>query len=88
VFVRVLLIALLLLFFARAIWRLIEGIVAGASLPGGASGPLQKAEPMVRDPVCGTFVLPSRALSLASGARVEYFCSEQCRTAFHHLPKS
>jgi YHS domain-containing protein len=87
VIVRVLLIALLLLFVGRALWRLIEGIVAGASLPGGASGPPQKSERMVRDPVCGTFVVPSRALSVASGGRVEYFCSEQCRMAFDR-PKS
>ena len=37
---------------------------------------------MVRDPICGTFVLPSRALSLGGGARIQYFCSEQCRTAY------
>jgi YHS domain-containing protein len=87
VLVRFLLLALLVLLVGRAVWRLIEGIVAGASLPGG-SGPPQKSERMVRDPICGTFVLPSRALSLPSGGHVEYFCSEKCRTAFDHRPKS
>jgi YHS domain-containing protein len=86
VLVRLLLLALLVLLVGRAIWRLVEGIVAGASLSGG-SGPPQKSERMVRDPICGTFVLPSRALSLASGGHVEYFCSEQCRTAFGHSPR-
>jgi YHS domain-containing protein len=87
VLVRFLLLALLVVLVGRAVWRLIEGIVAGASLPG-ASGPPQKNERMVRDPICGTFVLPSRALSLATGGHVEYFCSEKCRAAFHHQPKS
>jgi YHS domain-containing protein len=87
VLVRLLLLALLVLLVGRAVWRLIEGIVAGASLPDGG-GPLQKSERMVRDPVCGTFVLPSRAVSFASGGHVEYFCSEKCRTAFHHRPTS
>jgi YHS domain-containing protein len=86
VLVRLLLLALLVLLVGRAIWRLVEGIVAGASLSGG-SGPPQKSERMVRDPICGTFVLPSRALSLASGGHVEYFCSEQCRTAFGQGPR-
>jgi YHS domain-containing protein len=85
VWLRLLLLALLVLLVGRAIWRLAEAIVAGASLPG-ASGPPQKGEHMVRDPVCGTFVLPSRALSLASGGHIEYFCSEQCRSAFHARP--
>jgi YHS domain-containing protein len=87
VLVRLLLLALLVLLVGRAIWRLVEGIVAGASLPG-PSGPPQKSERMVRDPVCGTFVVPSRALSLTTGGHVEYFCSEQCRTAFDRQPKS
>ncbi len=87
VLVRLLLLALLVLLVGRAIWRLVEGIVAGASLPG-PSGPPQKSERMVRDPVCGTFVVPSRALSLATGGHIEYFCSEHCRTAFDRQPKS
>jgi YHS domain-containing protein len=87
VLVRFLLLALLVVLIGRAVWRLIEGIVAGASLTGG-SGPPQNSERMVRDPICGTFVLPSRALSLATGGHVEYFCSEKCRAAFHHRPKS
>ena len=38
---------------------------------------------MVRDPVCGTFLPPDAALSLAErGGAVRYFCSEKCRDAY------
>jgi YHS domain-containing protein len=35
-----------------------------------------------RDPVCGMKVDRSRALTLQSGARTLYFCSEGCRQAY------
>ena len=34
---------------------------------------------LVRDPVCGTFILPSKALTSGSGSNTRYFCSEKCR---------
>ncbi len=37
---------------------------------------------LVRDPVCGTYLQASRALSSRTGAKVFYFCSEECRKAF------
>ncbi|HEV3142102.1 MAG TPA: hypothetical protein VGY57_16360 [Vicinamibacterales bacterium] len=37
---------------------------------------------MVRDPVCGTFVVPERAVSIADGRSRVYFCSEKCRDAY------
>lgn len=80
---RALLILLLLFLLARAIWRLLGGIVAGASSsPGRASMP-RTGSHMVRDPVCGTFVVQSRALSArgADGA-VHYFCSDRCRDQY------
>jgi YHS domain-containing protein len=81
---RLLLFAVLGVLVIRALWRLLYGIVEGAaSSPGGRRpGPLQQGEKMERDPVCGTFVLPSRALSSASGGTVKYFCSEDCRRRF------
>jgi YHS domain-containing protein len=38
--------------------------------------------PLVRDPVCGTFVVPSKAIVAGSGAQMRYFCSEACRRAY------
>jgi YHS domain-containing protein len=37
---------------------------------------------MVRDPICGTFVLPDRARSIADGGSRVYFCSDACRDKY------
>ena len=37
---------------------------------------------MVRDPVCGTFVVPDGALTIADGRARVYFCSEKCRDQY------
>jgi YHS domain-containing protein len=37
---------------------------------------------MVRDPVCGTFVLPSRSVSARDRSGVHHFCSDRCRQAY------
>ena len=33
---------------------------------------------LVKDPVCQTYVVKSRAVRRADAGRVRYFCSEQC----------
>jgi YHS domain-containing protein len=68
----------------RALGKMLTGLIAGASPdPGRRSGPPERGVQMVRDPVCGTFLPPDAAVSLAerSGA-VRYFCSEKCRDAY------
>ena len=37
---------------------------------------------MVRDPVCGTFVLPDRAVTFVDGRTHLFFCSDACRDAY------
>jgi hypothetical protein len=37
---------------------------------------------MVRDPVCGTFILPDRAVRLVEGGRDIHFCSTGCRDKY------
>ena len=37
---------------------------------------------MTKDPVCGTFVVPGKALSLTAGGATQWFCSERCRAEF------
>ena len=70
---------------ARAFWRLVGGFVEGAT--GRATGrPAARAPdhgvPMVRDPNCGTFVLPDRAVILTNGRQRIFFCSTTCRDAY------
>jgi YHS domain-containing protein len=83
---RLVLFAVLGFLIVRAMWRLLYGIVEGASSAGAVNGRrpgrLRRSEKMERDPVCGTFVLPSRALTSGSGETIQYFCSEECRRRF------
>ena len=73
---------LLAMFVGRAIWRLLNGIVEGVASSDRRGGPPARGVAMVRDPVCGTFVVPSRALTASDGDHVQYFCSEECRRRF------
>ena len=68
----------------RALGKLLTGLIAGASPDQGRrSGPPERGVQMVRDPVCGTFLPPDAAVSLAErGGAVRYFCSEKCRDAY------
>lgn len=83
---RTLLIFILLVLLLRFIARLLRGVMQGASSAPrgqgrrGASSPVK----MVADPVCGTFVVPGKALTLARGGETMYFCSEQCRDQWAH----
>jgi YHS domain-containing protein len=85
--IRALLLFLLVVFLVRAVWRLLGGIVSGAistgSVPSG-NRPAAPAVKMERDPVCGTYVVPSKAVALAKGRETLYFCSERCRDEWVH----
>ncbi len=81
--VRFLLLGLLFVLIARSFWTFVGSLVEGASAPPRRrSRTPDRGVPMVRDPVCGTFVVPSSALALAEGGRSLYFCSERCRQAY------
>ena len=65
--IRFILLFILLTIAARMFWRLVDGIIEGAtgqSRPTRSSRAPAPSVPMVRDPVCGTFVLPDRAVTL------------------------
>jgi YHS domain-containing protein len=81
--VRAALLLILFVFVARAFWRLLDGIVEGAVGPRGrgARAP-EQAVPMVRDPVCGMFLVPDRAVTLVDGRARVYFCSDACRDTY------
>jgi YHS domain-containing protein len=69
---------ILVLIVIRLLWRFVRGVLEGAGL-------FQPTAPrpsvgLVRDPVCGVFVVPSKALTAGHGAETRYFCSEKCRT--------
>lgn len=82
---RLLLLLVLIGFVARAFWRVVDGILE--AMQGGRSVEPRGSRPghsvqMARDPVCGTFVLPDRAIALSVRGQSTYFCSVTCRDAF------
>src|SRR5262245_46903119 len=83
---RIIIFTILFLFVARALRGLWRGILEGLnpSSPGG--GVPARGVHMVRDPVCGTFVVPDQALSLRIGRDHLYFCSIACRDKYHARP--
>jgi len=72
----------------RAIWKLLQGIRIGMSVGTVDSARARDGQPpahgvqMVKDPVCGTYVVPDRALSLSAGRETMYFCSTACRDKY------
>ena len=77
---RTLLLFLLVIFVLRFVSRLLRGVREGMS--GGATTRHAGAKPpvkMVADPVCGTYVIPGKALQASRGRDTQYFCSEACR---------
>jgi YHS domain-containing protein len=80
---RVLLILVLSILVSRMFWRVVESFMEGVR--GDASRrqpPPSRGIQMVRDPVCGTFVLPDRAVTLLDGRNRLYFCSAACRDKY------
>ncbi|MCU1386159.1 MAG: hypothetical protein JWL71_4856 [Acidobacteria bacterium] len=68
---------------ARAFWRLVDGIVEGVRGGGATRGQVPtRGVQMVRDPVCGTFVLPDEALMITNGRERVFFCSMACRDKY------
>ena len=82
---RFLLLMVLFVVIARTFWRFVDSVVRGASGPapqsGRRSGPPASVK-MSQCPVCGTYVVPGKAISLVSGDSPIYFDSEKCRAEY------
>jgi YHS domain-containing protein len=87
---RAIVVSLILTIALRVILSTYSAFMEG--LRGSSSGSRESRGPrgaapsqpvqMARDPVCGTFVVPERAVSVAVGRERVYFCSENCRNAY------
>jgi YHS domain-containing protein len=80
--------AVLLLFVGRAALSLWGGIKEGLRGPGPGGNVPSRGVQMVRDPVCGTFVVPDRAIEMTVGRDHLYFCSAACRDTYRSRPNS
>jgi YHS domain-containing protein len=77
---RWLLIFLLIVFLLRFVGRFLRGVAQGVASEGSPNGQRGSSPvKMVADPVCGTFVVPAKALQASRGRDTHYFCSEACR---------
>ena len=78
---------LALLFLVRYVFRSVANwLTEGAEQrrvdgPDGGGKPVYRGQ-MVRDPVCGLFLLRERAVEDQAGGESHHFCSEKCRQAF------
>ena len=80
--VRLALLLLLFLFLARAFWQLVDGIIRGMAGQTSSTRVPERGVQMVRDPVCGMFVVPERAVTITDGRRRLFFCSANCRDQY------
>ena len=71
---------IIILIILRLLWRMIMGPMRR---PRAERRNGKKSMPLVRDPVCGTYLLPDRAIKVGSGDETLYFCSEACRAKYH-----
>ncbi|HYM23122.1 MAG TPA: hypothetical protein VEU08_07940 [Vicinamibacterales bacterium] len=85
---RFIVISLILTVALRVVLSTYSAFLEGLRGTEGTAGRSRRRSPpahpvhMVRDPVCGTFVVPERAVSIADGRARVYFCSEKCRDAY------
>ena len=82
---RFLLLLALFVVIARTFWRFIDAVVRGAAgqaAPGGKRPGPQAAVKMSQCPVCGTYVVPGKAISIVSAGSPVYFDSEKCRAEY------
>lgn len=78
---RFILLLVLFAVFARLFWRFVEGVVRGATMPpGGRRSSAPSPVKMQPCPVCGTYVVPGKAISGTSSGAPVHFCSEKCRS--------
>ncbi|HZR27095.1 MAG TPA: hypothetical protein VFA59_26100 [Vicinamibacterales bacterium] len=82
---RFLVLSILLTIIVRSLARLADSFMQGYrgdAPPPNRSRTPQRSVHMERDPVCGTFVIPDRAVSMLDGRERVYFCSTACRDKY------
>jgi len=79
---RLILWAILLYVVCRMAWKVLKSVLEGMGYhpPGSVAGAASVG--LVRDPVCGTFIMPSKALTTGTGSNTRYFCSDKCRADY------
>ncbi len=78
---RIFLFSLLITILIRSAYRFFQGVIEGVGGERGRGGRrgAQVTGRMVKDPVCGTYVVEGRALTAVRGGRTAWFCSPECQ---------
>lgn len=83
---RFLLLMVLFMVIARTFWRFVDAMLRGAAAPRPQGGQRPSGPPvavkMQQCPVCGTYVVPGKAISIVSAGQPLYFDSEKCRAEY------
>jgi len=79
---RFVLLLVLSIVLSRIFWRIVGSFIEGVTGRERRPSTPQRGVQMVRDPVCGTFVLPDRAVTVIDGKARLFFCSEACRDKY------
>jgi uncharacterized protein len=69
------------------VWPLLRSALARLSGPRPVEGSGARDE-LVKDPVCQTYVVRSRAIRNEAGGRSVYFCSTRCAEQFRERERS
>jgi YHS domain-containing protein len=69
------------LLIVRAVLMLVRGVIQGAGAGQQQASPPRRGQ-LLRDPICGVYVTPEKAITERSGVGTAYFCSEKCRQAW------
>ncbi len=78
----VLLLWILRILVVLFVLRLIVRAFAGGAGATRARRQARIGGSLVRDPQCGTYLPPARALTLSSRGQLLHFCSDRCRDAW------
>ena len=84
---RFILLLALFVVIAKMFWRFVDAVVRGATAPAAQQGPRRAsgtpaAVKMQQCPVCGTYVVPGKSISLVTGGSPIYFDTEKCRAEY------
>jgi YHS domain-containing protein len=83
---RILLFMLLITVVLRSAYRFFYGVIEGAGMDSrrrvSNRHRTQVTGHMVKDPVCGTYVVQGRALTAVRGGETAWFCSSECQRAW------
>lgn len=79
---RLLLFMLLITVVLRSAYRFLYGVIEGAGMESPRVSRRRRTQVtghMVKDPVCGTYVVQGRALTAVRAGETAWFCSAECQ---------